>query len=190
MKFAKFDEDGFLIIMAENISAQDNPDFVPVPEDSDANNLFLNSEGVPGPREELTLNCDRTVILTDGKDAATITGLPKGGCTLVVNGVRTRVKGSSYKVTSTSGSVIVTAGGAYWSNLVSVRAGTADDIMNEVRVARDALLAASDWTQMPDAALTDDVKKAWADYRTALRNITSDQPNATIDTVIWPTKPA
>jgi len=39
-----------------------------------------------------------------------------------------------------------------------------------MRQIRDNLLAASDWTQMPDAPLTDEQRAAWATYRQALRD--------------------
>ena len=39
-----------------------------------------------------------------------------------------------------------------------------------MRKIRDSLLAASDWTQMPDSPLTDDERAAWATYRQALRD--------------------
>ena len=53
-----------------------------------------------------------------------------------------------------------------------------------VRAERQARLAASDWTQAPDAP-TD--KAAWAAYRQALREITR-QPGFP-HSVIWPTIP-
>jgi hypothetical protein len=53
-----------------------------------------------------------------------------------------------------------------------------------IRAQRDALLAQSDWTQMPDVTLS--TKEAWAVYRQALRDITqqTDPHN-----IIWPTPP-
>lgn len=53
-----------------------------------------------------------------------------------------------------------------------------------VRNKRERLLLASDWTQLPDVEITN--KSAWATYRQALRNITtqSDPFNIT-----WPTPP-
>jgi len=39
-----------------------------------------------------------------------------------------------------------------------------------MRRQRDRLLAASDWTQMPDSPLTDEQRAAWATYRQALRD--------------------
>jgi hypothetical protein len=39
-----------------------------------------------------------------------------------------------------------------------------------MRQIRANLLAASDWTQMPDSPLTDEQRAAWATYRQALRD--------------------
>ena len=55
----------------------------------------------------------------------------------------------------------------------------------EVRSERDRKLAASDWTQLPDAPL--DTKTEWATYRQALRDVTS-QTGFPFD-VAWPTPP-
>ena len=55
---------------------------------------------------------------------------------------------------------------------------------NEVRTQRDALLAASDWTQVSDAPVD---QQAWADYRQALRDVPS-QSGFPSD-VVWPDKP-
>lgn len=55
----------------------------------------------------------------------------------------------------------------------------------DLRARRDARLAASDWTQLPDV---DPARRGtWASYRQALR----DLPAATDDpmAVIWPTPP-
>lgn len=41
-----------------------------------------------------------------------------------------------------------------------------------VRHVRNQLLADCDWTQLPDADLTEQEVQAWRDYRQALRNIT------------------
>lgn len=53
-----------------------------------------------------------------------------------------------------------------------------------VRAERDRLLAASDWTQLPDVPLT--TKEAWAAYRQALRDIT-EQPDPL--NIVWPEPP-
>jgi hypothetical protein len=46
-------------------------------------------------------------------------------------------------------------------------------ILDIVRKERNNLLAASDWTQFPNAPLSDEKKQQWADYREALRNFPS-----------------
>jgi hypothetical protein len=58
---------------------------------------------------------------------------------------------------------------------------------NELRKVRNRALAGTDWTQVPDAPLTDAQKAEWRTYRTALRNITDTY--SSLDTVVWPTKP-
>ena len=69
-----------------------------------------------------------------------------------------------------------------------------DDVANtytynteELRAARDAELAASDWTQLADSPLTDSKKTEWATYRQSLRDITDSATS--LDDVTWPTKP-
>lgn len=58
---------------------------------------------------------------------------------------------------------------------------------NEMREQRNALLAASDWTQANDSPLAAEKKVEWASYRTALRNLpsSSDWPDVT-----FPTEPS
>jgi len=53
-----------------------------------------------------------------------------------------------------------------------------------VRNQRDQLLAASDWTQLPDVTI--ETKSAWATYRQQLRDITN-QPDPF--NITWPTSP-
>jgi len=59
--------------------------------------------------------------------------------------------------------------------------------MDDLRIQRNMMLVASDWTQGNDSPLTDEVKAKWAKYRQALR----DLPQAHLDpnTVIWPDAP-
>jgi hypothetical protein len=52
---------------------------------------------------------------------------------------------------------------------------------------RQQLLAACDWTQLPDAALTPEEKQEWSDYRQALRDIPQDFMLP--QDVIFPTEP-
>ena len=54
----------------------------------------------------------------------------------------------------------------------------------EVRTQRDALLAASDWTQVSDAPVD---HQAWADYRQALRDLPQQAGFPT--EITWPQKP-
>jgi hypothetical protein len=55
----------------------------------------------------------------------------------------------------------------------------------EALVKRKLLLSGSDWTQLPDVPLT--TKTAWAAYRQALRDITTQVGYPT--EIIWPTPP-
>ena len=56
----------------------------------------------------------------------------------------------------------------------------------EIRKRRNGLLSACDWTQLPDAPLTDADKTAWAEYRQALRDITEQ---ADPFNITWPVAP-
>ena len=60
---------------------------------------------------------------------------------------------------------------------------------NVVRSQRNNLLASSDWTQMPDSPLTDEVKASWVTYRTALRNLPNHSNWPNLEDSDWPTKP-
>jgi hypothetical protein len=62
---------------------------------------------------------------------------------------------------------------------------TNDRIAAEVRATRAQLLAQSDWAVLPDSPVAD--RLAWAAYRQALRDLTS-QPGFPTD-VTWPTLP-
>ena len=57
----------------------------------------------------------------------------------------------------------------------------------QYRVRRDALLAASDWTQLPDAPLSEEARLVWATYRQALRDV--PQQDGFPRTVSMPTPP-
>lgn len=61
---------------------------------------------------------------------------------------------------------------------------------SDVRGSRDIKLFSCDWTQMPDAQLTDAKKAEWTAYRQALRDIPETYSGATsLDDIIWPTEP-
>jgi hypothetical protein len=55
------------------------------------------------------------------------------------------------------------------------------------RARRDALLTASDWTQVNDSPLSPDERELWAEYRQALRDI-SDQPGFPQE-IAWQAEP-
>lgn len=62
---------------------------------------------------------------------------------------------------------------------------TDDEMWAAVRAERDARLAATDWTQLPDVPLA--TKESWAAYRQALRDVTRQvDPRA----IAWPPPPA
>jgi len=89
---------------------------------------------------------------------------------------------SQYDTTDTANCVIVN--GVPVNNYPKPAAYIAK-LWDEVRVRRNAKLAACDWTQLPDAPAT--IKQAWATYRQALRDVTlqADPLNIT-----WPVPPA
>ena len=65
-------------------------------------------------------------------------------------------------------------------------------VMAAIRGDRDIKLAICDWTQLPDAPLTDEKKAEWATYRQALRDVPASVPAET-DTNVgydWPTEPS
>jgi len=55
-----------------------------------------------------------------------------------------------------------------------------------VRAQRNQLIANTDWTQLPDAALTNIETANWASYRQALRDITTQSDPFNIE---WPVSP-
>ena len=68
-------------------------------------------------------------------------------------------------------------------------AGAFDRAIGRLREDRNSRLAASDWTQCADVALTVENDTAWRDYRKALRDLpagltTADQ----VEAVEWPVK--
>ena len=67
--------------------------------------------------------------------------------------------------------------------------GASDRLAAEHRETRNELLAASDWTQMPDSPLTDEAKTSWATYRTALRDLPTHENWPSLEDADWPTKP-
>lgn len=57
------------------------------------------------------------------------------------------------------------------------------------RMKRNHLLMESDWTQMPDSPLTDEAKTLWATYRTALRDLPTNENWPSLGDDDWPSAP-
>jgi hypothetical protein len=65
-----------------------------------------------------------------------------------------------------------------------------DNILEILRLKRDALLTESDWTQVNDSPLSDTKKTEWATYRQELRDLPSSHQSITnFDDVVFPTQP-
>lgn len=63
--------------------------------------------------------------------------------------------------------------------------------INLIRRQRNAKLAATDWTQLPDVSLTQQQKDQWASYRQQLRDLPDSLPNPVPQGYrpTWPVKP-
>jgi len=68
--------------------------------------------------------------------------------------------------------------------------GASDRLAAEHRATRNELLAASDWTQMPDSPLADEAKTSWASYRTLLRTLPTHENWPTLEDSDWPSQPS
>lgn len=64
-------------------------------------------------------------------------------------------------------------------------------LLEDIRAYRGYLLNQSDWTQMPDNALSDEERTSWSAYRQQLRDILStiDPSIDSVGSVNWPAKP-
>ncbi len=69
---------------------------------------------------------------------------------------------------------------------VKVEKVSDEEAWARIKNKRDGLLSRTDWTQLPDTLDADKTKK-YADYRAALRNITSV---ASPSDVVWPKDPS
>lgn len=56
----------------------------------------------------------------------------------------------------------------------------------EARVDRDLMLRASDWTQMPDAPMSESTRASWSEYRRTLRDLPQQ---AGFPDCAWPIAP-
>jgi hypothetical protein len=71
---------------------------------------------------------------------------------------------------------------------LDARAEAADLDLSDIRIQRNGLLAASDWTLMVDSALTDEKKAEWTTYRQELRDYPA-QSDRVSTLPAWPTPP-
>jgi hypothetical protein len=62
---------------------------------------------------------------------------------------------------------------------------TDEELAAVARANRDAFLAASDWTQLPD--VPDVIREVWAVYRQALRDV--PQQEGFPQEIVWPSSP-
>ena len=76
-------------------------------------------------------------------------------------------------------------------DLAAALAAAAEDHFGKTRRLRGDLLADSDYTQLPDTAMSDAKKAEWAVYRQALRDLPQTYSSATsFAEIIFPTKPS
>ncbi|EKF9218974.1 phage tail assembly chaperone [Vibrio cholerae] len=61
------------------------------------------------------------------------------------------------------------------------------DDWEQIRINRSVKLKETDWTQMPDAPLSDDQKVQFVNYRKLLRDL--PQSYESPEDVVWPIKP-
>ena len=61
-------------------------------------------------------------------------------------------------------------------------------LLMDLRMRRTMLLRESDWTQMPDVALSTEQKAAWQAYRQKLRDLPESITD--IQRITWPMRPA
>ena len=71
--------------------------------------------------------------------------------------------------------------------LVDIEVITLIDEMRLIRQDRNHLLTKSDWTQLPDAPLSEAQRQAWAEYRQALRDL--PESNFDPNLIQWPQPP-
>jgi len=68
-------------------------------------------------------------------------------------------------------------------------AATQEDLLYALRQKRDTLLRESDWTQMPDCPLSEEIKNDWRVWRQQMRDITNTISYPLEYTALLPTPP-
>jgi hypothetical protein len=74
-------------------------------------------------------------------------------------------------------------------NTTNEPAKTQEQLVQALRDMRDVLLKESDWTQMPDSPLSEEVKNDWRIWRQEMRDITSNTPLPLEHTIQLPNPP-
>lgn len=64
-----------------------------------------------------------------------------------------------------------------------------DELRGTALLLRSILLSESDWTQLTDSPLTDEIKQQWATFRQYLRDLSSTLPDILEDTIEIPDPP-
>lgn len=70
---------------------------------------------------------------------------------------------------------------------MSIEQTTINSKWLDIRRIRDSFMMATDWTQMPDAPLSESKKTEFTTYRQILRDIPQTYDNP--DDIIWPAMP-
>jgi len=66
---------------------------------------------------------------------------------------------------------------------------TQEELVQALREMRDVLLKESDWTQMPDCPISEEIKNDWRIWRQAMRDITSTVSYPLENTIQLPVTP-
>jgi hypothetical protein len=80
---------------------------------------------------------------------------------------------------------------SYWDSAAEMWRLDNVKLQSYIRQVRNDKLTECDWTQMPDAPLTQAKKDEWITYRQELRDLPALYENATdFTSVVWPTAPS
>lgn len=76
----------------------------------------------------------------------------------------------------------------FWNKTLKIWQFDRDKAIDWVRIERNKRLALCDWTQVPDAPLSEEQKEAWRVYRQALRDFPATLTNIqSMNDIVWPT---
>ena len=195
MAIACFHADGRLAYIASGDLHRTSGDvdtiLFEVPDGTNPNDVFWDAdEDTVKIRREVTLNAPRTTLAYDRGESTIVRG--DGLHTATVNGEEVEVIEEGVLLAPReAGDLSVLPCGLSRGTAFTVHVATGAALLDDVRKQRDHLLTACDWTQMPDVLEErgQAFQQAWGAYRSALRRLPADQPQATVDTVVWPTPP-